>query len=813
MRTLGRFWIFSVVLLALLGCKLNTDINYDSSVSPGQLPEITLSETQFTESDSDQSKTITINLAEPMKVPVELQVSVENIYTDSSDVTLSETTIQVPAGQTSVTVSFSILGDDDGEGDETFRLVFYEPKSQSQVKHTITIVEDDPIVLSVEPLLANYPNWGEYQAAYPNSQHGGEAKKVVATGQHTCTGLSMEDNLGAFEWTCDDSTDPVQFHSKTLKDGKGLRDLIDVATPGFKNMKVTLSDDNGTVAESNLATWWSNTVEALPDSTSAPQTLVDNGKVYFQDGNVTESLGYVIYGNGISIALMGATTVTASTNIPNNCTVNNNRCLFYINFGTSRTWIEGGTLRGAANTNVLIFASGLLSIGDPVHHHIADMKLENCSPQIFDEGCLTLYYVADSKFKDIEITESDNSGLGLIDRTMSNYFENIHTHSNTGHGINFSSFAGGNVGYGNIFVNTKSMNNGGYGIRNGNNDGNSNVLMNVIAANNGGMGISMGYYNNRVINAVVANNGSNGIHTENSDCLNCRFQNITAINNDGNGVYLEHGGNHSVHGLLAINNSGSGLVVNKSNTSLHNIVATDNSSFAASITGDSDNNTFTGHFYEGNNSDGSCELFTSGSAPGLNTSCQATDASTSVLTSSYSGVSDIVGDVGSDSTNGSPGVDSSGSVSYGSISDWLNFDNFYRAFGQPNTSFPSFNNRGWCDAGNCQVWDWSVPTGSSLLNINGTFNNGDPCPASVHGNIALNSNYGYFLKNAFEVLKDGIGNDDGLCHSGEACIFSPNIGAYQGHGDPTQKSCVFNDDSGTASVTGVTMYAYPNNGR
>ncbi len=29
---------------------------------------------------------------------------------------------------------------------------------------------------------------------------------------------------------------------------------------------------------------------------------------------------------------------------------------------------------------------------------------------------------------------------------------------------------------------------------------------------------------------------------------------------------------------------------------------------------------------------------------------------------------------------------------------------------------------------------------------------------------------------------DGVGNDNGLCESSEACIYTPNIGAYQGHG-------------------------------
>lgn len=37
--------------------------------------------------------------------------------------------------------------------------------------------------------------------------------------------------------------------------------------------------------------------------------------------------------------------------------------------------------------------------------------------------------------------------------------------------------------------------------------------------------------------------------------------------------------------------------------------------------------------------------------------------------------------------------------------------------------------------------------------------------------------------NAYEILFDDYGNDDGVCDLDEECIWSPNIGAYQGHGN------------------------------
>ena len=63
-----------------------------------------------------------------------------------------------------------------------------------------------------------------------------------------------------------------------------------------------------------------------------------------------------------------------------------------------------------------------------------------------------------------------------------------------------------------------------------------------------------------------------------------------------------------------------------------------------------------------------------------------------------------------------------------------------------------------------------------------------------------------FLANAMEIMGDGIGNDNGLCETGESCIYTPNFGAYQGEGDyMAQGTCSFQN----GTVSNVKMYAYP----
>lgn len=68
--------------------------------------------------------------------------------------------------------------------------------------------------------------------------------------------------------------------------------------------------------------------------------------------------------------------------------------------------------------------------------------------------------------------------------------------------------------------------------------------------------------------------------------------------------------------------------------------------------------------------------------------------------------------------------------------------------------------------------------------------------------------YSRFLDHAFEIVGDGRGNDNGLCESHEACIFTPNIGAYQGHG----AAVLENADLDVGTVQNVQLYRHADNG-
>jgi hypothetical protein len=67
-----------------------------------------------------------------------------------------------------------------------------------------------------------------------------------------------------------------------------------------------------------------------------------------------------------------------------------------------------------------------------------------------------------------------------------------------------------------------------------------------------------------------------------------------------------------------------------------------------------------------------------------------------------------------------------------------------------------------------------------------------------------------FLSNAIEIMGDNVGDDDVFCEKDEDCLYAPNIGAYQGHGNLVGP-CTYNADGG--QITGVRMFGYEFNGR
>ncbi|MBM4361939.1 MAG: hypothetical protein FJ104_04610 [Deltaproteobacteria bacterium] len=217
-------------------------------------------------------------------------------------------------------------------------------------------------------------------------------------------------------------------------------------------------------------------------------------------------------------------------------------------------------------------------------------------------------------------------------------------------------------------------------------------------------------------------------------------------------------------------------------------------------------------------------------ATGLSDTCTAEAPSTATVTTGYLDTDVVVGPVTADSVNAG---DVAGQATFAESLDFMTFENSARSWGRTGAgTWPGLDQRGLCQAGGtCQIFDYSllatdstargitpVPTGDDVVTVD------DPmtgiatpsaqadcdthAPGSVFTAGTPNRCLTTFLADAYEPLFDGLGDDDTLCESGETCVYSPNAGAYQGHGALVSAG-TFSD----GAITGVTMLRYETNGR
>jgi hypothetical protein len=235
-----------------------------------------------------------------------------------------------------------------------------------------------------------------------------------------------------------------------------------------------------------------------------------------------------------------------------------------------------------------------------------------------------------------------------------------------------------------------------------------------------------------------------------------------------------------------------------------------------------------------------------GASGATDASCNAAGSSDFTRTSGVNLSGSFVAKALSDSGN-------TGSVSalYQNVSDWYRFENFFRGWGRTGSTFPNSDHAQACRTNNvsCAIWDWSLRSADSQIRdksgngstANGAFTSGSACPAEVHGDVRVQtvsfdtanasaypgwsngieltgngingcesgeSCVQRYLTNAIEYLAVSTGDLDGLCESGEACLYAPNFGAYQGHGS-VLGTCVFSN----GTLSNIQMYGWQSNGR
>ena len=700
---------------------------------------------------------------------------------------------------------------------------------------SVTATFTERVLNAVSALFpTNGANWNDYVAGsdpttatdtacdlvtITDCLHGGELRAVEVTDKSSCTGLTATDTLGAFNWECDDSTNPVRMISTGLADKKYLSDLIDFSGNAFKPDGVTVFDNGIQYGATPETVWWSNAIEVNNSNGSGSVIhLTAESTIYLVTNNV--SAAYSIDADRIGLVIEPGITVTGELPVVGSSDV--------IVSDATRLWIEGQVDANTYNYNrgIRLLNSHFTRLRNVRVSHAASEGIYVGSGQLMylryvtatDNGygirlggVNSVSTVKNAALEDALVSGNTQCGLyvtgnrNVVSRLDAigngnssesanlcletqnadlNQFFDINASHGVYYGIWLINPASGDVS-GNVFNNIRVSNNGVEGIVLGTGSF-SNTFTRVTVSNNRNTGILIvstgSANNNRFADVTIANNGAGGISAGEYDFL----MNVVASNNGASGIII--GANDTAFNLAVTNNATDGIYLNSA-----------------------DDSVFTGLLKVGNNGTADCTV-NGGTNPGLTGACA--NAGTSDATPSFSvdAATIFVGKVTGDDAQNSSDTNGGATDAVGSAADfdWIHFENDFRAWGIDGSAFPNADHRGqWPDGSDGRIWDWSVSASDvgdggnpALLNVLALPDGNDTFDLVGF----LSTQIG--LRNAIEFLGDGIGDDDGICESNETCLYTPNIGAYQGHGKLISAGA-FTD----GTLTGITLLRYENNGR
>lgn len=694
------------------------------------------------------------------------------------------------------------------------------------------VKNDDADIYSASDIACDGTETGGYAACL----HGGEMRTVTVTGRTSCTGLTAADSLGAFSWLCSAGTGTVQFISTGLKDGKYLSDLLDFTNPAWKANSVTVYANGTAYGRTDSTTWWTNPIVV----SNTGGSLVSPGTIYTVTSNVTGT--YTLDASKVALVSKPGVTITG----PGAGTDS-----YIIRADGSSTardflWFEGNVNAAgddvAVYLNTVRFASlrGVKAENAKSGTLRAGIYLASCANNALTSvsaanNSYGVYLDSSSNNALTSITAANNNSVGIyLFSSASNVLTSV-TAKNSSWGVFLSSSSS------NTLTSVTAANNSSLGVylasssnnaltsvtaSNSGFDGinlessSNNALSSVTAANNGRAGVYLNMSSNNILSSITAANNYNGIYLVLSS--NNALTSATAANSDYYGIYLGSSVNNALTSVTAANNFNFGIYLySSSNNALAAVTATNNyhgidldtssKNTLSSLTAannywgvtlfSSANNKFTGILKVGNNSTTDCYV-TGGTSPGLvDSSCANNGSSDAALVAGATVSASFVGRVQSgDTTNTS---DSNGTAAYDSIADWTGFKNPFRGWGKDGSAlpFPNTSNWGRCTTGNtCRIWDFSLATGDTVIrNVLSL-----PTGANTLTHTWSDATITTFLRNAVELT----GNNNGLCESSETCLYTPNIGAYQGHGSLISAG-TFTD----GTITGVTLMKYESNGR
>lgn len=588
--------------------------------------------------------------------------------------------------------------------------------------------------------------------------HGGVMRKVVLPDRDSCAGVSGTDALGVLDWTCIVEGSQAWLVSNALATDKGLTDLIDFASFEWLDNAVTVRDATGPFLTTEAAKWWYTPVAQLPSGAPALATAG-------------------VYVAASDVQLTGPITVTAD------------RVAIVVRPG-SRVRAESG-----AEHAVYVTESNFVQIVGAFDAFEA-------------MNGVTLDQTRFSTLEDVTVSSADEDGVWL-NNSRAWTLNRVAASSNGTSGVLVGNSTDGfatdltvnhNVSNGLLLKNSKrnrvmnlAAHRNAKGLRLDNSSDNTIVGASLTNSSDDGLSIYTGSTDNRFVELVAASNKNDGVYVATGASFNILHQ-CTTVLNDTSGVNTWSGAKNLFTSIATVNNETRGVLLDGTTGNRYvTIVSVTNGQADVELL----------------NSSGTFSDLTAGTCLGATfTGCdQSIDPSATFVGKVHNG----------DTVNGS---DAGGQASFplnATTFDWSQFENAYRSWGMSGGSFPSATHRGAWTTGVGQIWDWSLRAADTLLRNAASTASAveshrwgatrvDECQ-SLGGDWDGASCTSTYLLWARELMADGVGNENGLCESGEACVFAPNVGAYQGHGPLVSSSASTN-----GAVTGVQLYEFEANG-
>ena len=592
--------------------------------------------------------------------------------------------------------------------------------------------------------------------------HAGEFKKVTIPNITSCDGITATDSLSAFNWRCVVATDSsVSVISTGLRGDKGLSDLIDFTSPGsFRNNSVTVLSNGNSLLTSATGKWWDNPIVVANDGGSLGTTKT----IYIVNTNVPASDYRMNSVDKIALVVKPGITKDLS-NATGNLILMTNKF----------QWVEGSFYNNAMITNIVSIAS-------------------------------TARFAV---LRNLNLLGNTTFTVGIMATSASNIASYLHN-------IRLSSL---DVGL--------HMNSNG-------------AIINQVIANNCQSCIRIYQSDMIVLNSLAFNGGTtSAAYDSSSNGYNSNlYLNNTSANHNLGGISLSTGGgtiNKTTYYNTLSANNGSGVINNNAlSTKYINLITADNNAtFQFTETGTTSNSIMNGILKV------SGVFCTIGAVSGVGATCNKLNGSetTPATVNSITLANSFVGKVTSTDTKNTSNTNG---FSVAAPTDWFNFSNMFRGFGNDGGAFPVSANRSNC-TNNCRIWDWSLKSTDTVArNVNPCPNgtivdthqwsdttapNQAYCDANYKGSaISGTTCITTFLRNAVEIFGDGVGNENGICESNEECLYTPNIGAYQGHSSDstntvklipasqtsaTTTTCA---DVTTGTVSNVKLWKYDTNG-